>query len=94
MIAFSEESAGKSMSDRMKNIRLASGTTRGAIELPAAAPLVFPDVDKAIVTDGPETFKDKTKDAKAFMADYLDRRAQMDYVSFAGFPKPLGVYLR
>lgn len=79
--SLSDESTGKSISDRMKNIRLASGTTRGAIELPEAAPLVFPDVDRAIATNGPETFKDKAKDAKAFMADYLDRRAQMEYVS-------------
>lgn len=80
--SLSDESAGgKSMSDRMKNIRLASGTTRGAIELPEAAPLVFPEVDQAIAENGPETFKDRAKDAKAFMADYLDRRAQMEYVS-------------
>lgn len=72
---------GKSMTDRMKNIRLASGTTKGAIELPEAAPLVFPEVDKAIVSNGPETFKDKAKDAKMFLADYMDRRAQMEYVS-------------
>lgn len=71
----------KSMSDRMKNLRLASGTTKGAIELPEAAPLVFPEVDKAIATEGPETFKDRAKDAKLFLEEYLDRRAQMEYVS-------------
>lgn len=78
----SHDSGERSMSDRMQNLRLASGTTRGTIELPEAAPLVFPDIDKKALThDGPETFKDKTKDAKKFLADYLDRRAQMQYVS-------------
>jgi hypothetical protein len=31
--------------------------------------------------DGEETFKDKTKDAKKFLAGYVDRRAQTEYVS-------------
>lgn len=75
------EGKGKSMSERMQNLRLASGTTRGAIELPEAAPLVFPDVDKAVAKEGPETFKDKARDAKVFLGEYLDRRAQMEYVS-------------
>lgn len=78
----SSESAGsRAMSDRMKDLRLASGTTRGAINLPAAAPLIFPDVDKAIAAQGPETFKDKAKDAQSFLADYMDRRAHVNYVS-------------
>ena len=49
--------------------------------LPESAPLIFPDIDNKVAQAGPETFKDKTKDAKKFLADYLDRRAQMDYVS-------------
>jgi hypothetical protein len=65
----------------MKNIRLASGQTRGAIHIPESAPLIFPDIDKAIATQGPETFKDKAKDAKSFLGDYMDRRAQLQYVS-------------
>ena len=82
----SDESSGsgsRSMSDRMKNLRLASGSTHGAVHLPEAAPLIFPAVDKAIAKDGPETFKDKSKDAKDFLADYMDRRAQIAYVSMA-----------
>lgn len=84
----SDESDGSSrgMSERLKNIRLASGTTKGSVNLPAAAPLVFPDVDKAIAKDGPETFKDKAKDAQSFLADYMDRRAHLKYVSSVPFP--------
>lgn len=78
----SDESTGsRDMSERLQNLRLASGTTKGAINLPAAAPLIFPHVDKAIAKDGPETFKDKAKDAQVFLADYMDRRAHMKYVS-------------
>lgn len=77
----SHDSGERSMNERMQNLRLASGTTRGTIELPEAAPLIFPDIDHKLSHEGPETFKDKTKDAKKFLADYLDRRAQMQYVS-------------
>lgn len=70
----------RGFSAKMKGLRLASGTTQGRFALPEAAPLIFPYVDEAIAQgDGKETFKDKTKDAKKFMAQYLDRRAQMQY---------------
>lgn len=49
--------------------------------LPDSAPLIFPDIDQTVAQAGPETFKDKTHDAKKFLAHYLDRRAQMDQVS-------------
>lgn len=70
----------RGLTAKMKNLRLASGTTQGQSALPEAAPLIFPDVDQAIALNGvKETFKDRTKDAKKFLADYLDRRAQMQY---------------
>ncbi|KAI7280020.1 hypothetical protein KC345_g5049 [Hortaea werneckii] len=70
------------MADRLKDIRLASGTTQGSIRMPEAAPLIFPDLDKALVEDGvEETFKDKRSDAKAFLADYMDRRAHFRYAT-------------
>ncbi|KAI6870114.1 hypothetical protein KC338_g3177 [Hortaea werneckii] len=70
------------MADRLKDIRLASGTTQGSIRMPEAAPLIFPDLDKALVEDGvEETFKDKTADAKAFLVDYMDRRAHFRYAN-------------
>ncbi|WPH02238.1 Hypothetical protein R9X50_00509400 [Acrodontium crateriforme] len=76
----SQEQQNRSMSERMQNLRLASGTTHGSLELPAAAPLIFPDVDHAITTDGAEeTFKDKAKDAQKFLSSYLDRRAHMKF---------------
>ncbi|KAK3630148.1 hypothetical protein LTR56_017041 [Elasticomyces elasticus] len=61
-----------------KDFRLASGQTHGSTNLPNAAPLTFPDIDEAFARDK-ETFKDKAKDTQSFLADYLDRRAQMRY---------------
>lgn len=49
--------------------------------LPDSAPLFIPDIDHTVAQAGPDTFKDKTQDAKKFLAHYLDRRAQMDQVS-------------
>ncbi|TKA63503.1 hypothetical protein B0A55_11222 [Friedmanniomyces simplex] len=73
-------SSGRGMSERMRDLRVASGSTRGSMLLPEAAPLIFPDIDNAVARDGAEeTFKNKAKDAKFFLADYLDRRAQAQY---------------
>lgn len=74
-------SMSRSMSNRIKNLRLASASTRGTAMLPDSAPLIFPDIDVTVAQAGPETFKHKTHDAKKFLAHYLDRRAQMDQVS-------------
>lgn len=74
-------SMSMSMSNRIQNLRLASASTRGTAMLPDSAPLIFPDIDDTVALAGPETFKDKTHDAKKFLAHYLDRRAQMDQVS-------------
>ncbi|KAM3415783.1 hypothetical protein BST61_g9293 [Cercospora zeina] len=74
-----DESGSRSMSSRMKDMRLASNTTRGSAMLPESAPLIFPNLDRQAAQAGPETFKDKSKDAKKFLADYFDRRAQLDY---------------
>ncbi|KAK5674241.1 hypothetical protein LTS10_012978 [Elasticomyces elasticus] len=74
----SEQGNGSGMSERMRDLRVASGKTRGALALPEAAELIFPDIDNAVARNGAEeTFKDKTKDAKLFLADYLDRRAHV-----------------
>lgn len=81
-----ESSGSRSIGDRMKQLRLASDTTRGTVMLPESAPLIFPDIDDKVAKEGPETFKDKTKDAKKFLADYLDRRAQVEYVSLHFHP--------
>ena len=77
-----EGSSGSgNLSAKMKKIRLVSGETRGSAKIVEAAPLIYPGVDEVVYSgkDGEETFKDKTKDAKKFLAGYVDRRAQMKY---------------
>lgn len=74
---------GGKFSAQMKKIRLASGETRGSAKIVEAAPLIYPEIDEVLYSgkDGEETFKDKTRDAKKFLAGYVDRRAQLKYVS-------------
>lgn len=74
----------------LKDIRLTSGKTYGEIELPEAAELVFPDLDRAAMqaSDGDEKEKgpaeggisEKWKNAGTWVQDYFDRRAHAFYV--------------
>ncbi|KAE8360369.1 hypothetical protein BDV27DRAFT_167873 [Aspergillus caelatus] len=70
---------------RLKNIRLASGKTHGQIELPEAAPLVYPDLDRATAgameSTGKESegTREKMQSAGAWVQDYMDRKAQASY---------------
>jgi hypothetical protein len=73
--------SSQSMGDRMSNLRLASDTTRGTVQMPEAAPLIYPELDRKLAQEGPESLKEKSDDAKKFVADDIDRRAQMSFVS-------------
>jgi hypothetical protein len=68
------------------NLRLTSGETHGEMELPEAAPLVYPDLDRAAAAveggeKAPEGTREKLKGAGAWVQDYMDRKAQASYVS-------------
>lgn len=69
------------LGEKLKKIRLVSGTTHGSAKLVSAAPLIYPEIDSVLYSgkDGEETFKDRAKDAGKFMARYMDRRGQMKY---------------
>lgn len=79
------------MKKGMQSIRLVSGKTHGEIELPEAAALVFPDLDRAADSDlreqgkgkevVNESTKEKWKGAGKWVQDYLDQKAQASYVS-------------
>jgi len=79
--AAAESDAGKK--SKMAKFRLTSGATKGSAKMVEAAPLIYPEIDEVVYSgkDGQETFKDKAKDAGKFLAGYVDRRAQMQYVS-------------
>ncbi|TGO52103.1 hypothetical protein BOTNAR_0335g00140 [Botryotinia narcissicola] len=65
----------------LKNIKLSSGTTYGELEMPEAAPLIFPTLDRIAEIEGSENFQksNKFKDSGKFVTDYFDRRAQAKY---------------
>lgn len=73
----------------MQDIRLTSGKTHGQLELPEAAPLVYPDLDRvaAQALEGesqgkgkePAGTREKFKNAGSWVQDYLDRRGQAWY---------------
>lgn len=72
-------SAIKSQLDSMRG---PSGKTYGELEMPQAAPLVFPELDAVAVgseADGKK--KSSLKEKGAFIATYKDKRAQASYVS-------------
>ena len=68
-----EESGWK---QKLKTFSKSSATTHGEVEMPLAAPLIYPALDQA---------SDKQKEGffarkKEFVVDYLDRRAQATFV--------------
>lgn len=68
----------------LKDMRLASGKTYTEFELPEAAELIYPDLDRAVGTqmqEGKMSTKDKFKGAGAWVQDYMDRKAQANFVS-------------
>ncbi|KAK7753819.1 hypothetical protein SLS62_004185 [Diatrype stigma] len=72
------------MRKKTKDIRLSSGKTVGEVELPEAAALVYPDLDRMADNDfaskeDTEGIKEKWKGAGKWVQDYLDRRAQVAY---------------
>jgi hypothetical protein len=79
---------------KLKNLRLTSGTTQGEMSLPEAAPLIYPALDRAAATVATTTAQGKDSSSAAaippqkqnalksstkFLADYFDRRAQATY---------------
>lgn len=61
-----------------RDMRLSSGKTYGEMEMPEAAPLIFPALDKVAADNSEEGKKmqAKLKSSQNFVADYFDRRAQ------------------
>jgi hypothetical protein len=79
--------------NKLRGMRLASGTTQGEMALPESAPLIYPALDAAaqaaIDAQGgasgatrkvlPNGTKAKIDSSGGFLASYLDRRAQANY---------------
>lgn len=73
--------ASSNMRQTFKNMRLSSGKTYGELELPEAAPLIFPALESIASDPTEEGIKkqNKLKGSYKFVADYFDRRAQAQY---------------
>jgi hypothetical protein len=57
-----------------KKFKSSSGKTKGELQLPEPAPLIFPDLDSL-----PENQKKDARKKSEFMDDYFDRRAQAQF---------------
>ncbi|TVY13107.1 hypothetical protein LARI1_G008983 [Lachnellula arida] len=71
------KSLSSSSSSFFSKLRVSSGKTHGELELPQAAPLIFPALDAA-AEEGARK-KNRMKETSKFVADYMDRRAQATY---------------
>ncbi|KAE8449808.1 hypothetical protein EG329_007284 [Mollisiaceae sp. DMI_Dod_QoI] len=82
-ISSSMSPAASKTRQTLKNMRLSSGKTYGELELPEAAPLIFPALEDLADDASPdaEKKKSKMKSSQKFMADYFDRRAQAKYMA-------------
>lgn len=67
----------------VKKIREYDGETKGDVQLPESAPLVFPHLDAAVQEDGtaPQGFKGNMDAAGSWVQDYMDRQAHAKLVS-------------
>ena len=65
----------------INNAGRASGRTIGDLEMPQAAPLVFPALDDLHARDAPKTRKENMKRKGKFVANYFDKRAQATYTA-------------
>lgn len=69
--------------NKTRNLRLSSGKTQGEMEMPEAAPLIFPMLDDTLAKGSEGKQQNAIKKSGKFFADYYDRRAQAQYVSIS-----------
>ncbi|TAQ87812.1 hypothetical protein B7494_g3838 [Chlorociboria aeruginascens] len=83
MITKNNTPESSAMKQQFKNLRLSSGKTFGEIEMPEAAPLIFPALDEIARGTSAEAVKkqNKLKSSQKYIADYFDRRAQATYAA-------------
>lgn len=75
---YSSHDSGR-MREAMSSMRISSGTSYGELQIPQAAPLVYPALDEALLDEQGKK-QNALKGAGKFVADYMDRRAQAKFV--------------
>ncbi|KAF2090086.1 hypothetical protein K490DRAFT_54500 [Saccharata proteae CBS 121410] len=73
--------SGSKFKDGLRTLRMSSGKTCGEMELPEAAPLVFPALDAALDEEEAGKKQSRFKKGSKFIADYQDRRAQARFLA-------------
>lgn len=82
---------------KMGKFKASSGTSKGELSIPEAAPLIYPALDKAAsaaASDGKPIAVSKQNAMKrsgAFIADYIDRRSQAEYAGVNGEDSRLAI---
>lgn len=80
--------SGSGYAQRIKhNLRSSSGRSYGDFEFPEVAPLIYPGLDYLASQEGEAAAEQKKnlKKGKAFVEDYMDRRAQAKFVRNKSF---------
>ena len=80
----SSTSTGTGFQKVTKKFQTSSGNTYGDLEIPQAAPLIFPGLDTLALRSGEGVVKkvSKLKKSKGFVENYMDRRARAKFVGF------------
>ncbi|OCK86330.1 hypothetical protein K432DRAFT_421081 [Lepidopterella palustris CBS 459.81] len=79
ILKYHSEQGTSKIKNTMQGLRVASGKTYGEIEMPEAAPLVFPALDQVLDADPDGKKPNAFKRGGEFVANYGDRRAQAKY---------------
>ena len=75
--------SGSTISTTANHFRKSSGVTRGEVELPETAPLIYPDTGYAEISKPKqdEDSRSSLSSSRKVTAAYFDKRAQAKYVS-------------
>lgn len=73
-------SSNSKTKEQMSKLKSSKGKTHGEIEMPEAAPLIFPGLDKVEDIDEKGKPKGGMKKTGEFVANYYDKRAQAKFV--------------
>ncbi|MCJ1289932.1 hypothetical protein MMC34_001466 [Xylographa carneopallida] len=74
--------SGSGWHEKMNKIKASSGKTHEELEMPLAAPLIYPGLDAAANASSDEQQKQNAlKESQKFVADYYGRRAQATYAA-------------
>ena len=78
MISRAITPADSKFKNQMKLLKMSSGTAKGEMEIPEAAPLIYPALDEVVAAGGEK--KNGFVRSSKFASQYADKRARAKYV--------------